>query len=106
MTDRSAASLIAWSRRRRASQDLPRTSPFIIHLTAAEERELEARTRRYTSPYRDVIRANIVLLAATGLGNDEIGARLDTPRPKYPISRPNRHATASGRTVVVVEQPA
>jgi len=41
---------------------------------------LEARARRYTSPYRDVIRAKIVLLAATGLGNDEIGARLDTPR--------------------------
>ena len=35
---------------------------------------------KYTSPYRDVIRAKIVLLAADGLGNDEIGQRLDVPR--------------------------
>lgn len=60
--------------------NLPRRSPFVIRLTTAERRELEARTRRYTSPYRDVIRGKIVLLAATGLGNDEIGARVDTPR--------------------------
>ncbi len=59
---------------------MPRTSPFVITLTRAERRELEARARRYTSPYRDVIRAKIVLLAATGLGNDAIGARVDTPR--------------------------
>lgn len=59
---------------------LPCTSPFVISLTSAERRELEARARRYTSPYRDVIRAKIVLLAATGLSNDDIGARLDTPR--------------------------
>jgi hypothetical protein len=61
-------------------QSLPRRSPFIISLSAPERRELEARARRYTSPYRDVVRAKIVLLAAAGLGNDEIGARLDTPR--------------------------
>jgi Homeodomain-like domain len=36
--------------------------------------------RRYTSPYRDVIRAKIVLLAAEGLPNDRIAARLDLPR--------------------------
>ncbi len=42
--------------------------------------ELESRVRRSTSPYRDVIRAKIVLLAAQGLRNDEIAARLDTRR--------------------------
>ena len=42
--------------------------------------KLEAIARRYTSPYRDVIRAKIVLYAAKGLDNDEIAARLDTPR--------------------------
>ena len=42
---------------------------------------LEARTRRYTLPYRDVMRAKIVLLAAEGLENKEIGERLDMPRP-------------------------
>jgi len=36
--------------------------------------------RKYTSPYRDVIRARIVLYAAEGFGNDEISGRLDTPR--------------------------
>jgi transposase len=59
---------------------MPRRSPFVIELTPQERDELEARARRYTSPYRDVIRAKIVLLAAQGLSNDVIGARLDTPR--------------------------
>jgi transposase len=36
--------------------------------------------RKYTSPYREVIRARIVLYAAEGFSNDEIAARLDTPR--------------------------
>jgi transposase len=59
---------------------MPRASPYHIALTADERRQLEAAARRYTSPYRDVVRARIVLYAAEGLGNDEIAARLDTPR--------------------------
>lgn len=59
---------------------MPRHSPFRIQLTRDERRELETRVRRYTSPYRDVIRAKLVLLAAEGLSNDVIAARLDTPR--------------------------
>jgi len=59
---------------------VPRHSPFRIDLTREERRELETRTRRYTSPYRDVIRAKLVLLAAEDLPNDVIAARLDTPR--------------------------
>ncbi len=59
---------------------MPRQSPFVVELTRQERNELEARARRYTSPYRDVVRAKIVLLAAQGLSNDVIGARLDTPR--------------------------
>jgi DNA-binding CsgD family transcriptional regulator len=59
---------------------MPRHSPYTITLTAKEREELEALARRYTSPYRDVVRAKIVLYAAAGLRNDEIGARLDTPR--------------------------
>jgi transposase len=59
---------------------MPRHSPFIVELMRSEREELEARARRYTSPYRDVIRAKIVLLAAQGLSNDVIAARLDTPR--------------------------
>jgi DNA-directed RNA polymerase specialized sigma24 family protein len=46
-----------------------------------DEREyLEAIARRYSSPYREVVRARIVLYAAEGLSNDTIAARLDTPR--------------------------
>jgi transposase-like protein len=59
---------------------MPRTSPYHLTLTDAERTELEGRARRYTSPYSDVVRAKIVLYAAQGLGNDEIAARLDTPR--------------------------
>ena len=59
---------------------MPRQSPFAVKLSSAERRELEAVARRYTSPYRDVIRAKIVLYAAEGLPNDVIAARLDTPR--------------------------
>ena len=59
---------------------MSRQSPFSIELTQPERDELESRVRKYTSPYRDVIRAKIVLLAAQGLSNDVIGAGLDTPR--------------------------
>ena len=59
---------------------MPRNSPYVIDLTPAERTELEAEARRYTSPYRDVLRAKLILYAAQGLANDEIAARLDTPR--------------------------
>ena len=59
---------------------MSRRSPYVIRLSAEERAELEAKGRVYTSPYRDVIRAKIVLYAADGLRNDEIAARLDTPR--------------------------
>jgi transposase len=53
---------------------------YIISLSAEENRKLKEMSRKYTSPYRVVIRAKIVLYAAAGLGNDEIASRLDTPR--------------------------
>jgi DNA-directed RNA polymerase specialized sigma24 family protein len=59
---------------------MPRQSPFHIDLGTEDEAVLETLARRYTSPYRDVIRAKIVLYAAQGLSNDEIAQRLDTPR--------------------------
>ncbi len=59
---------------------MPRTSPFQIRLTRAERTVLESMARKYTSSYRDVIRAKIVLYAAEGLSNDEIAQRIDTPR--------------------------
>jgi hypothetical protein len=59
---------------------MPRHSPYRVELTAHERGTLETLARKYTSPYRDVIRARIVLLAAEGLANDAIASRLDTPR--------------------------
>ena len=59
---------------------MPRTSPYRLTLTDAERIELEARARRYPSPYSEVMRAKIVLYVDDGLGNDEIPARLDAPR--------------------------
>lgn len=59
---------------------MPRKSPFIVLLTSDEKKHLQAIARRYTSQYRDVMRAKIVLLAAEGLSNKDIGQRLDLPR--------------------------
>jgi transposase len=59
---------------------MPRRSPFSVTLSERERQHLEATARQYTSPYCDVIRAKIVLLAAEGLSNDVIASRLDTPR--------------------------
>lgn len=59
---------------------MPRRSPFVVVLSDAERDALRRRTRTYTSPYRDVIRAKIILLAADGLDNDVIAERVDLPR--------------------------
>jgi hypothetical protein len=59
---------------------MPRSSPFQIELSAKERTELEHRAAKYTLPYFIVLRAKMVLLAAQGLRNDEIGRRLDTRR--------------------------
>ena len=59
---------------------MPRRSPFRIELDAGARQALEQRARRYTLPYREVIRAQIVLLAAGGLDNDVIAARRNTRR--------------------------
>ncbi len=59
---------------------LPRVSPYDILLSAAEERELRRRASKYTLPYFEVVRARMILLAAEGLSNDQIAARLDSRR--------------------------
>lgn len=59
---------------------MPRKSPYIITLTAHEKNILELKSRKYTSSYRDVVRAKIILMAAQGYSNDEIAFRLNTPR--------------------------
>ncbi len=46
----------------------------------AERNGLERTVGKYSSSYRDVMRAKIVLYAAKGLSNEEIACRLDLPR--------------------------
>jgi hypothetical protein len=52
---------------------MPRKSPFRIVLTAAEAAELNRRAAKYTLPYFEVVRAKMILMAAAGNDNDEIG---------------------------------
>jgi len=59
---------------------MPRKSPYKVLLTADEKKRLQDTTRKYTSPYCDVMRAKIILLASEGFDNQEIGERLDLPR--------------------------
>ena len=59
---------------------MPRKSPYILLLDSKEKEHLEAIARKYTSPYCDVMRAKIILLAGEHLSNDVIASRLDTPR--------------------------
>lgn len=58
---------------------MPRRSPYVIELTPPERQALEAISRRYTAPYRDVVRARLVLMSAQGMENKEIASRLDLP---------------------------
>ena len=59
---------------------MPRTSPYVISLSSAEAAELQRRAGKYTLPYFQVQRAKMILLAAEGLNNDQIAARLDSRR--------------------------
>lgn len=59
---------------------MPRKSPYTIALDAATRDILERRARKYTSAYREVMRARIVLMAAKGMDNDQIALRLSTSR--------------------------
>jgi hypothetical protein len=59
---------------------MPRKSPLLIELSADEAAELKRRATSYTLPYFEVIRAKMILMAASGIDNDEIAARLDTRR--------------------------
>ena len=59
---------------------MPRASPYLILLSSSEAAELQRRAAKYTSPYFQVLRAKMILMAAEGLSNDEIARRLGTRR--------------------------
>ena len=56
---------------------MTRRSPHLITLTAADRVVLEERSRAYSAPFSEVMRARIVLLAAAEEPNTAIAARLD-----------------------------
>ena len=59
---------------------MPRTSTYLLVLGEGERKILEERARSYTLPYKDVVRAKVILYAAQGMENKEIAARLDMRR--------------------------
>jgi hypothetical protein len=59
---------------------MPRQSPFTIRLSRRERDILESRSRKYTLPYFEVLRAKMILLAAEGRPNDEIATALSVGR--------------------------
>ena len=59
---------------------MPRSSPYTIKLSSAEEAELYRRASKYTLPYFKVQRAKMILYAAQGMSNHEIANCLDTRR--------------------------
>jgi hypothetical protein len=63
-----------------SAYSMPRHSPYPVVLTAYEKAALEAIARKYTSEYFQVVRAKAILLAATGLRNDQIAQRVSLPR--------------------------
>ena len=59
---------------------MPRHSPYRIELSDEERSVLESMARSYTLPYWQVVRAQMVLLAAQGLRNDQIAERCNCRR--------------------------
>ena len=59
---------------------MPRKSPYAIELAEEERQSLHGLAQKYTAPYFEVVRAKVILLAAEGLENKQIGERLDLPR--------------------------
>jgi len=58
---------------------MPKKSPFQLDLSKQEQEELERRAAKYTSPYCEVVRAKIILLAAEGMQNKQISECLSLP---------------------------
>jgi hypothetical protein len=103
------------------------SSPYVICLGDAERAELESLSRRATAPFRLVLRARIVLLAAAGTANSVVAERLricedtarkwrrryceqgteglaDAPRPGRPRVFPS--AVVAGVKALACEMPA
>ena len=81
---------------------MPQISPYKIVLSDEESATLSSRSRQYTLPYYQVIRAKMILLAAQGEPNDQIAEKLDVPRKT--VSRWRKRFYESG-LVGLEDQP-
>ncbi|MCE2435265.1 MAG: helix-turn-helix domain-containing protein [Candidatus Latescibacteria bacterium] len=68
---------------------MPQTSPYQIVLSDEDHATLLSRSRQYTRPHYQVIRAKMILLAAEGKPNDQIADKLDVPRKTVSRSTTN-----------------
>lgn len=59
---------------------MPRKSPYVITLSETDKGRLLEISGKYSLPYMAVIRAKIILLAAEGMTNDQIGRTLGASR--------------------------
>ncbi len=70
--------MISFLQKRRC--DISRKSPYEIVLEPDEKKALKKMAQKYTSPYFEVLRAKVILLASEGFKNKEIATRVDMPR--------------------------
>jgi putative transposase len=82
---------------------MPGPQPTSIELTCKQRKLLERLARRETSPQRLVRRCNIVLEAATGANNQQIGRRLNIQRGTARTWRERWAAAAPGLLVAEEE---
>ena len=82
---------------------MPGPRPTSIELTCKQREILERLARRETSPQRLVRRCNIVLEAASGANNQQIGRRLNIQRGSARTWRERWAAAASGLLVAEEE---
>ncbi len=82
---------------------MPGPQPTPIELTCRQRETLERLARRETSPQRLVRRCNIVLEAAKGANNEQIGRRLNIQRGTTRTWRERWAAAAAGLRVAEAE---
>ena len=58
---------------------MARATPYRITLSSDQEGELARRASAYSSPWRDVVRAKAILLAAQGAANAQIAEQRLSP---------------------------
>ena len=74
-----------------------------IKLTSEQRQQLQTAARSRSMPLRVVERAQIILLAAEGLRNDEIALRLSTSR--FKVSRWRERYARQGFTGIEKDAP-